>query len=69
MNDMVAVLILCVSLMLGLGGLVTFLWGLRTNQFDDADKMMQGVLFDSEEDLNELVQKEEKLKSTKVKKE
>ncbi|WP_370276832.1 cbb3-type cytochrome oxidase assembly protein [uncultured Helicobacter sp.] len=28
------------------------MWGLKNGQFDDANKMMQGVLFDSVEDLN-----------------
>ncbi|RDU59657.1 cbb3-type cytochrome oxidase assembly protein CcoS [Helicobacter marmotae] len=45
-------LMLGVSLMLGLFGLLAFLWGLKNGQFDDANKMMQGVLFDSVEDLN-----------------
>ncbi len=48
---MVAVM-LGVSLVLGLLGLLAFIWGLKNGQFDDANKMMQGVLFDSVEDLN-----------------
>ncbi|WP_334081595.1 cbb3-type cytochrome oxidase assembly protein CcoS, partial [Helicobacter typhlonius] len=31
---------------------LAFIWGLKNGQFDDANKMMQGVLFDSVEDLN-----------------
>ncbi|TLD80769.1 cbb3-type cytochrome oxidase assembly protein CcoS [Helicobacter sp. MIT 05-5293] len=50
-TEMVAVM-LGVSLVLGLLGLLAFIWGLKNGQFDDANKMMQGVLFDSVEDLN-----------------
>ena len=42
-----------VSVFIGLLGLIAFIWGLRTGQFDDEKKMMQGVLYDNEEDLNE----------------
>lgn len=50
-TEMIAVM-LGVSLVLGLFGLLAFIWGLKNGQFDDANKMMQGVLFDSVEDLN-----------------
>lgn len=50
-TEMVAVM-LGVSLVLGTLGLLAFIWGLKNGQFDDANKMMQGVLFDSVEDLN-----------------
>ncbi|MCX2717049.1 cbb3-type cytochrome oxidase assembly protein CcoS [Helicobacter sp. MIT 21-1697] len=50
-TEMIAVM-LGVSLILGLFGLLAFIWGLKNGQFDDANKMMQGVLFDSVEDLN-----------------
>ena len=42
---------LTTSLVIGLLGHIAFLWGLKNGQFDDEKKMMQGVLFDSEEDL------------------
>ena len=42
---------LATSLIIGLLGLIAFLWGLKNGQFDDEKKMMQGVLFDNEEDL------------------
>lgn len=50
-TEMIAVM-LGVSLVLGVFGLLAFIWGLKNGQFDDANKMMQGVLFDSVEDLN-----------------
>lgn len=47
---MVAVMI-AVSVFIGLLGLIAFLWGLKSGQFDDEKKMTQGVLFDSVDDL------------------
>ncbi len=61
-TEMIAVM-LGVSLVLGLFGLLAFIWGLKNGQFDDANKMMQGVLFDSVEDLN-LAAKAEKKHNT-----
>lgn len=51
-----------VSVFIGLLGLIAFIWGLRTGQFDDENKMMQGVLFDGEEDLNDKARVEQKKK-------
>ena len=53
---------LYVSLFLGFLGLAAFIWGIKNHQFDDAQKMMQGALFDSEDELNLAKQKEEKRK-------
>lgn len=52
MNSEIIGIMLGVSLVLGLFGLLAFMWGLKNGQFDDSNKMMQGVLFDSVEDLN-----------------
>ena len=51
MNTTMVAVMIATSIVIGLIGLVAFLWGLRSGQFDDEKKMMQGVLFDSEEDL------------------
>lgn len=51
MNTTMVGVMLATSLIIGLLGLVAFLWGLKNGQFDDEKKMMQGVLFDNEEDL------------------
>ena len=59
---MIAVM-LGVSLVLGLFGLLAFIWGLKNGQFDDANKMMQGVLFDSVEDLNLAAKTDKKQKT------
>lgn len=51
---------LYVSLFLGFLGLLAFIWGIKNHQFDDANKMMQAVLFDDEDELNLAKEKEEK---------
>jgi cbb3-type cytochrome oxidase maturation protein len=55
------------STLLGASGLFAFIWGLKTNQFDDADKMMNSVLFDNDEDLNRIANHQNK-KNSKEKK-
>ena len=64
-TEMIAVM-LGVSRVRGRCGLLAFIWGLKNGQFDDANKMMQGVLFDSVEDLN-LAAKAEKKHNNKHK--
>jgi cbb3-type cytochrome oxidase maturation protein len=44
-------LLIPVALALGLAGLVTFLWALRSGQFDDLDGAAGRILFDDEPDL------------------
>ncbi|PHR71444.1 MAG: cbb3-type cytochrome oxidase assembly protein CcoS [Arcobacter sp.] len=44
-----------------------FIWGAKTGQFDDTSKMMDGLLFDSEDDLNDAVKKEKKISDAKSK--
>jgi len=39
-----------VALILGLLGLVGFLWSLRSGQFDDLDGAAQRILFDDDDD-------------------
>ncbi|MEA3354548.1 MAG: cbb3-type cytochrome oxidase assembly protein CcoS [Campylobacterota bacterium] len=45
-----------------------FIWAVRQGQFDDGKKMMDGLLFDSTEDLQDAVKKEQKVKDIKEKK-
>ncbi len=56
---------LSVSTLLGAFGLIAFIWGLKTGQFDDQEKMMNSVLFDNEEDLQRKAKMEEKKKNKK----
>ena len=53
------------GLILGFAILGMFIWGAKQGQFDDGDKMMSGLLFDSQDDLNDAIQREEKIKEAK----
>jgi cbb3-type cytochrome oxidase maturation protein len=62
-----------ISVMLGasifLGGLalIAFLWGIKTGQFDDKEKMMHHPLYDDEDELNTAAEQERKKKELKEK--
>ena len=58
MNTAMVGVMIATSILLGLFGLIAFVWGLKNGQFDDEKKMMQGVLFDSEEDLRHMIDEE-----------
>ena len=58
-------LMLIGGLILGFAILGMFIWGAKQGQFDDGDKMMSGLLFDSQDDLNDAIQREEKIKEAK----
>ena len=45
-----------------------FIWAAKGGQFDDSKKMMDGLLFDSEDDLQSAYEKEQKVKKIKEKK-
>jgi len=52
MDDNVLSAMIFVSVGLGALGLIAFLWGLKSGQFDDSSKFLDGALHDSEDDLN-----------------
>ncbi|QOG13264.1 cbb3-type cytochrome oxidase assembly protein CcoS [Arcobacter sp. FWKO B] len=54
---------LIVSLIVSFAVLAVFLWGAKDGQFDDSNRMMDGLLFDSEDDLNDAYTKEQKKKN------
>ncbi len=58
-------MMLVVGLVLSFTILGIFIWGAKQGQFDDGEKMMSGLLFDSQEDLNDAIEKEKKVKSIK----
>ncbi len=62
-------MMLIVGLIVSFAILGFFIWGAKDGQFDDSEKMMGGLLFDSEEDLNDAVKKDEKKKEIKKDKE
>lgn len=58
-------MMLVVGLVVSFGILAVFIWGARGGQFDDSQRMMDGLLFDGTEDLNDAIRKEEKIKKAK----
>lgn len=62
MDDNTLILMLWGSLALGALGLLGFLWGLKSGQFDDEKRFRHGLLFDGEDELNDAAQREEKKK-------
>jgi cbb3-type cytochrome oxidase maturation protein len=62
------ILMLSVSTFLGALGLVALLWGVKTGQFDDKSKFLDGARYDNEEELHDAVMMEKKQKAQKEKK-
>ncbi len=60
MNTEILTIMLVVSVLMGLIGLVTFLWGVESGQFDDEKRMLESVLYDSTSDLNEAILQEKR---------
>lgn len=67
MDSWVIAMMLGVSIFLGGIALVAFLWGIKSGQFDDEQKFLNAVKFDTQEDLNDAVEKERKYKELKKK--
>ena len=57
---------LIVGIIISAGMLFLFIWAAKSGQFDDSNKMVNGLLFDSVEDLNDAVNKEKSLKAAKA---
>ncbi len=72
MSDNVITLMIGISTALGAFGLFALIWGIKTGQFDDQAKFLDGAKFDSEEDYKDAVmmqkRKEEAIKRKKEKK-
>ncbi len=62
MDAWVIAMMLGASTLLGAFGLWALLWGIRSGQFDDHQKFLDGAQFDSEEALQDAVMMEEKKK-------
>lgn len=69
MDPLIVAMMIGVSLFLGAIALVAFIWGIRTGQFDDENKMMNAMHYDSEDELNDAVKLEKKKAILKKKKE
>lgn len=65
-SDIVAVMI-GISTFLGLIGLFGLLWGVKTGQFDDEKKFLDGVRHDGVDDLNDAIKLEKKRKKAEKK--
>ncbi|MGL2669089.1 cbb3-type cytochrome oxidase assembly protein CcoS [Helicobacter pylori] len=63
MNTEILTIMLVVSVLMGLVGLIAFLWGVKSGQFDDEKRMLESVLYDSTSDLNEAILQEERQKN------
>lgn len=59
---------LIVGIIISAGMLFLFIWAAKTGQFDDSNKMINGLLFDSVDDLNDAINKEKNLKVAKEEK-
>ena len=59
---------LVVGIIVSFSLLGIFIWGVKQGQFDDGEKMMNGLLNDSTEDLQDAIKKDEKIKAMKEKK-
>lgn len=60
MDAWVIAMMLGASILLGAFGLWALIWGIRSGQFDDQKKFIDGAQFDSEEALNDAVMMERK---------
>ena len=68
MNSGMIAIMLSVSLLIGLLGLIAFIWGLRTGQFDDEKKFTQGLLMDGVDELNDAYRNDLKQNAKNIKK-
>jgi cbb3-type cytochrome oxidase maturation protein len=66
MDDNILSLMLFGSLVLGSLGVIGFVWGLKSGQFDDEKKFTHGLLFDDEEELRDAAKKESMQAKTKA---
>ncbi|MFZ9660069.1 MAG: cbb3-type cytochrome oxidase assembly protein [Arcobacteraceae bacterium] len=65
MNDGILWLELLIGIIVSFSLLGIFIWAAKQGQFDDGKKMMDGLLFDSTEDLQDAIRKENKIKELK----
>jgi len=60
MSESIIILMLGVSTFLGALGLIALLWGVKSGQFDDQSKFIDGARYDNEEDLQDAKMIEDK---------
>ncbi len=62
MDAWVIGMMIFISTLLGAFGLFALIWGLKTGQFEDTGKFLDGARFDGEEELKDAVMMEKKKK-------
>jgi cbb3-type cytochrome oxidase maturation protein len=62
MSDNVIAVMIGISTALGAFGLFALIWGIKTRQFDDQEKFLDGAKFDGEEELRDAIMMEQKKK-------
>jgi len=62
MSDNVIAVMIGISTALGAFGLFALIWGIKTGQFDDTTKFLDGAKFDGEEELRDAIMMEKKRK-------
>ena len=62
MDNWLVVMMLSASTLLGAFGLWALLWGLKTGQFEDTKKFLDGASLDSEEALHDAIEIENRKK-------
>jgi len=67
MSGSIMTMMIGISTFLGALGLAALIWGIKTGQFDDQSKFIDGARFDNEEELQDAIQMEEKKKRAKAK--
>jgi len=67
MDSWVISMMLGGSLFLGGVALIAFLWGIKTGQFDDSNRMMNLVQYDDENELNDAADQQKKKDALKKK--
>ncbi len=68
MSSGIIAIMIGVSTFLGALGLFALLWGVKTGQFDDKNKFLNGAHFDSEDELNDAKKMEERREIAKERK-
>ena len=56
---------LIVGIIISAGMWFLFIWAAKSGQFDDSIKIVNGLLFDSVDDLNDAINKDKNLKEAK----
>jgi len=59
---------LIVGIIISAALLLIFIWAAKSGQFDDSNKLIDGMLFDGPDDLNDAIEKEKKIKEAKANK-